>query len=54
MVRENSKMAKIWPFVAKIWPFVAKIWPFVAKIWSFLAKIDSLGCFSSLWFYLFK
>ena len=24
MVRENSEMAKIWPFVAKIWPFLAK------------------------------
>ena len=32
MVRENSEMAKIWPFVAKIWPFSAKKWHF----WKFL------------------
>ena len=32
MVRENSEMAKIWPFLAKIWPFLAKKWQF----WKFL------------------
>ena len=25
MVKENSEMAKIWPFVTKNWPFLAKI-----------------------------